>query len=194
MTLRHVTTIDAQTRTAADADAPHVELLMDGEAFRGFYDRTARALWTYLQRMTGDAAAADDLLQESYYRFLRATVSLENETHGRRYLFRIATNLARDRYRRQRVRPAAAPSDEVDRAADPAATGQASVEHRLDLTRAMDQLRPRDREMLWLAYAQGASHREIAAVVGVGHASVKPLLFRARRRLSALLGRDGGGR
>ena len=45
--------------------------------------------------------------------------------------------------------------------------------------------------MLWLAYAQGASHREIAEVVGVGHASVKPLLFRARRKLAGLLGRPG---
>ena len=45
---------------------------MDEEAFRAFYDRTARALWVYLSRMTGDSQVADDLLQESYYRLLRS--------------------------------------------------------------------------------------------------------------------------
>ena len=41
--------------------------------------------------------------------------------------------------------------------------------------------------MLWLAYAQGASHREIADTVGVKSTSVKLLLFRARRKLAGLL-------
>ena len=68
---------------------------------------------------------------------------------------------------------------------------QSAVERRLDLTRAMARLKPRDRAMLWLAYAQGASHREIAEVVGVGQASVKPLLFRARKKLAGLLTRSG---
>jgi RNA polymerase sigma-70 factor (ECF subfamily) len=57
----------------------------------------------------------------------------------------------------------------------------------------MARLKPRDRALLWLAYGQGASHREIADVVGVGHASVKPLLFRARRKLAGLLGRTPRG-
>jgi len=42
--------------------------------------------------------------------------------------------------------------------------------------------------MLWLAYGQGASHEEIARVVGVRTGSIKPLLLRARRRLASLLG------
>ena len=61
------------------------------------------------------------------------------------------------------------------------------TQRRADLSRAMAHLRPRDRAMLWLAYAQGASHREIADSVGVKAASVKLLLFRARRKLAALL-------
>jgi RNA polymerase sigma-70 factor (ECF subfamily) len=53
----------------------------------------------------------------------------------------------------------------------------------------MSNLKPRERAMLWLAYAEGASHREIADVLGLRPGSLKPMLFRARRRLAALLGR-----
>jgi RNA polymerase sigma-70 factor (ECF subfamily) len=143
-------------------------------------------LWVYLQRMTGDRSAADDLLQETYYRFLRAGGSHESETHRRNSLFKIATNLARDAHRRKRVLPFFV-SEPVDVASrhDTAA----AFEHATDLDRAMSSLRPRDRAMLWLAYAEGSSHREIAGVLGVKTASVKLLLFRARRRLADLLGR-----
>jgi len=55
------------------------------------------------------------------------------------------------------------------------------------LKRALAQLRPAQREMLWLAYAQGSSHEEIAEVLGLTRGSVKALLFRARRKLADLL-------
>ncbi len=51
-------------------------LQMTEEAFQALYDRTARSLWAYLSRMTGDVSLADDLLQETYYRFLRANGSV----------------------------------------------------------------------------------------------------------------------
>ena len=58
---------------------------------------------------------------------------------------------------------------------------------RTDLTRAMAQLTSRERELLWLAYAQGSSHVEIAEALGLKTASIKMLLFRARKRLAGLL-------
>ena len=69
--------------------------------------------------------------------------------------------------------------------------GQPEVQ--TDISRAMARLRPRDRAMLWLAYAEGASHREIADTLGVGTASVKTMLHRARRRLAGLLGGHPAG-
>ncbi|HET7220304.1 MAG TPA: RNA polymerase sigma factor [Vicinamibacterales bacterium] len=191
-------TISDVDQLEAVADAT-VTFEMDEDAFRAFYDRTVRALWNYLSRMTGDGQAADDLLQESYYRFLRSRGAWESEAHRRAYLFRIATNLVRDGQRRGRRAQLVALRDE-----DHEMLGATGADHaetavrRTDLRRAMSRLRPRERALLWLAYGQGHAHTEIAETLGVKTASVKLLLFRARRKLAALLrrtrGEDGGPR
>jgi RNA polymerase sigma-70 factor (ECF subfamily) len=186
MATRDLTVTEAASLAVRDSQLD-VALQMDEEAFRGFYDRTARMVWAYLHRVTGDPHAADDLLQEAFYRFLRADARLETESHRRHYLFRIATNLAHDRFRRAAVRPVHVAYD--DTGADRVAAPARDVDQHLDLTQAMAQLGHRERAMLWLAYGQGASHEEIAGVMRVKTASVKALLFRARRRLAALLGR-----
>src|SRR5215468_9379531 len=79
---------------------------MDEEAFTAFYERTARQVWAYLARVSGNATLADDLLQESYVRFLGAAAPWQHgEVACRNYLFRIATNLLRDHWRRWRMFP-----------------------------------------------------------------------------------------
>lgn len=179
--------------TLSDLERLHAEavetLQMDEEAFRAFYDRTARLVWAYLARTTGEPAAADDLLQEAYYRFLRADRRLTDETHRRNYLFRIATNLVRDR-RRQPRPPAPLPGDHEPGALVAPRDLAAEAERSADLGRAMARLSRRDRQVLWLAYASGFSHQEIAASLGLRQTSVRVMLFRARRRLAALLGGD----
>jgi RNA polymerase sigma-70 factor (ECF subfamily) len=161
--------------------------VMDETTFRAFYDRTARGVWAYLARVTGDRALADDLLQETYYRFLRAGAVHESEAHCRNSLYRTATNLARDARRRQLVRGVLhITGHDVERV--PSERDAESSERTTDLTRAMARLKPRERAMLWLAYAEGASHQEIADSLGLRPASLKSLLFRARRKLAGLLG------
>lgn len=182
--MRDLTLSDIE-QLRAQAGEPSVALEMDEEAFRGFYDRTARVLRGYLSRVTGDAQLADDLLQETYYRFLRAESRYESEAHRRNSLFRIASNLVRDDYRRRRTRPVTVIAEDAGALADP--TDGARTERGADLRRAMARLRPRDRELLWLAYAQGSSHREIASSLGLRTGSIKLMLFRARRRLADLL-------
>jgi RNA polymerase sigma-70 factor (ECF subfamily) len=155
--------------------------MMDEDTFRAFYERTARGLWVYLARLTGDRQLADDLLQETFYRFLRAAATFESETHRRNSLYRIATNLARD-VRRRMARVVSVSTDDVEQASS--GPGAGTAERAADFTRAMSRLKPRERAILWLAYAEGASHREIADVLGLRPASLKPMLFRARRRLA----------
>lgn len=166
---------------------------IDEAAFRAFYDRTARVLALYLRRMTGDAQLADDLLQESYYRFIRAQTVYESETHRRNSLFRIATNLAFDSQRTRRRWP----SVSLDGGSEAGALagndrGAAQAEGRADLQKALMQLKPHEREALWLAYGLGSSHAEIAESVGMKAGSVKLFLFRARRKLAKIL--KGGAR
>ena len=45
---------------------------MDEARFEAFYRAHASSLWSYIYRLTGDPATADDLLQKSFFRFLRA--------------------------------------------------------------------------------------------------------------------------
>jgi RNA polymerase sigma-70 factor, ECF subfamily len=171
---------------ALDAGEAAQALHMTEEAFRAFYERTARPLWAYLARATGEPHTADDLLQDAYYRLLRSTAAFDDDDHRRNYLFRIATNLVRDRYRRP-SREVALPDDEGERPLMCEDTAPVRFAVKRDVTRALDALRPRDRDLLWLAYTLGLSHAEMARTLGVKTGSVKLLLFRARARLANML-------
>jgi len=177
------------TLTAGGNTAQATALPMDEETFRTFYDRTARGLWSYLSRITGDRQLADDLVQEAYYRFFRAGAVHADETHRRNSLFQIATNLGRDAMRRGLRRGSIVPlPEEHDADALVAGTDLAGhVAGRTDLARAMARLSPTQREMVWLAYAHGSSHQDIAEILGLKAGSVKSLLFRARRKLATFL-------
>lgn len=158
---------------------------MTEDAFRAFYDATARPLWAYLARATGDRALADDLLQESYYRFVRVSGRCEDDEHRRAYLFRIAINLVRDTRRRShgQMVPLADQGEQIpDESGDPE-----RLARRADVARALSRLKPRDRDLLWAAYALGVSHAQMASLFGLRAASLKQTLFRARRRMAALL-------
>lgn len=181
MTLQFALPVVESTDMVRDA-----ELVMDDEAFAAFYQRTARPLWAYLARVSGNSSLADDLLQESYLRFLSAAYPWKDgEVACRRYLFRIGTNLLRDHWRR----PASAPLEDVPEAA--LSFVDENAPERIDSARllapALGRMSPRERQLLWLAYAEGATHAEIAEITGLGAASIRILLFRARRKLARLL-------
>lgn len=173
-----------QTRSAQAEQA--AEPPMDREAFAAFYERSARSLWAYLARVSGDAALADDLMQESYVRFLCAAPPADGDIASRRYLFRIATNLLRDHWRRPGTTSIDDLPEERFATPDPAVQLNSS----LLLGPALARLRPRDRQLLWLAHAENYSHREIAEITGLAAASIRLLLFRARRQ-AALHLRNG---
>jgi len=182
-----MTTIWPQAAHTVLNEATAEGLPMDNGAFAGFYERSARPLWAYLARSSGDPALADDLMQESFVRFLCADAPPDGDIDARRYLFRIGSNLLRDHWRK----PKAAAIEDMPEMEFAAPDTSASWEAQALLAPAMASLRPRERQMLWLAHAEGYSHREVAEIMGVGSASIRLLLFRARRKLAVLLEKGG---
>lgn len=156
-------------------------------AFQLIYDATAQPLWAYLLRVSGRRDVADDLLQETYCRFLarkngRADVAM-SDLDTRRYLFRIATNLLRDRWRNR--------EEEQENDVEQGLVADADAATRMDVKRMLGALKPRARQLLWLAYVEGLSHAEIAEVTGLSALSIRLLLLRARRNAARLLQSNG---
>lgn len=178
--------LTSETLRLAEGADSHPALRMDSDAFGGFYERSARSLWAYLARVSGDPALADDLMQESFVRFLCAERAMrieDGEVASRRYLFRIATNLLRDHWRR----PRAASIEEMPEELFTARLEASEADSAAQLAPALRRMKPRERQLLWLAHAEGYSHKEIAEVTGLATASIRLLLFRARHRMARLL-------
>lgn len=178
---------DVGAHTMAGARA---ELLSEA-AFQELYRAHARPLWAYLYRVTGNAADADDLLQEAFCRLLVTPIATRGETELRAYLFRVATNAATDLWRRggRGTRRAEPLMDEA--ASVPDHGGDAVLRH--DMARTFRELKPQERMLLWLAHVEGSEHAEIARALGLKAASVPVLLFRARRKLAGLVRKKGFG-
>jgi RNA polymerase sigma-70 factor (ECF subfamily) len=159
---------------------------MDEESFHAFYEQTHRNVRAYLRFMLIGQNVVDDLLQESYFRFLKAGLPASTEpAHQKNYLYRIATNLAHD-YRRSRKLETL--SEEL-----PAMSKLGSLDTAHDVGRAFDRLKPRERDVLWFAYVECFDHKEIAGILQVGIASIRPMLARARNKFADILRRRGIG-
>ena len=135
----------------------------------------------------GSVSHADDIVQEAYLRLLRIERPSDDPAVQRALLIRIASNLMVDHWRRTRreLAESAAP-------AEPGADGP-DLALRLDMARVFGALRPEQRQLVWLAYVERASHKEISAAIGVRERSVRVLLHRAKRKLAEILGEAGFG-
>ena len=164
---------------------------MNTADFRAFYEQSAPALRSYLRYSCRNPSLADDLMQETWLRLLRVELPPLNEPALRSYLYKTARSAMLDHYRRTRRETQGPDDDWLDQipAAEPADPAGPAV----DIMPLLDQLRARDRQLLWLAYVEGFSHREIAGVTGIHEKSVRVLLLRARERMMEILKDQGIG-
>lgn len=185
----YILSISGLTADDSPRAAEQATSAMTSDDFAAFYERSARPLWAYLARVSGDPALADDLMQESFVRFLCASAPEDGDVNSRRYLFRIASNLLRDHWRR----PKAASIDELPEQLFATTDTSGQFESWSVLAPAMARMRPRERQLLWLAHAENYTHREIAQITGLAIPSIRLLLFRARRKIASMLEKQAGG-
>ena len=174
-------------RLRRDAPGAPVAEPLAQEAFQRLYDANSGPVLGYLIAGSGRRDVAEDLLQETFCRLLLRWPSLAPSLEAapqalRRYLFRIATNLLHDRWRSGAGEPFTEP---------PEAGAVPNLELAVDIRAMLEGLRPRERELLWLAYVEDMDHAEIAAATGLSRLSVRTLLFRARTKARQRLSREG---
>jgi len=154
------------------------------DAFGRFYKATAAAIRAYILRHCSDRDSADDLFQITYVKFLSSPMAKTPDASGARaYLYRIASNAIADHGRSLQKRDRLeGPDHQV------AATGpNADIAEILALREALRSLKKREQQMLWLLYAEGFSHKEVAGIMNLNRRSVRVLAFRARKKLSEYL-------
>ena len=180
---------NSETATVEPAKKAVGTLLQTGDeaTFQRLYERLAPALRAYAVRICGHSDLADDILQDLFIKYLRTPLPEMDDAATKSYLYRTATNLVTDHWR----------SQERERKWRWKAILRKPTEGRLklrgDLARQFERLTPRERALLWLAHVEEFSHEEISHVLNVKPKSVKVLLFRARRKLGALLDPEGRG-
>ncbi len=181
---------------SARLGAMHTAVPAHAEAFETHH----RFLWGLCYRMTGCAADADDVLQETFVRALQSTPQGDGNS-WRPWLVRVAMNVARDVLRRRKRQkyigpwlPSPLDTEEESPPGIEATLGSGvSTEGRYDLLEsvsyaflcALEALTPRQRAVLLLMDVFDYSVRETAAALGISESNTKVTHLRARRAMSA---------
>jgi RNA polymerase sigma-70 factor (ECF subfamily) len=163
----------------------------DARALEIISDRHTPMLFAVAWRMLGDAAEAEDVVQEAITRVWVKAASWTPVGGGLGgWLRRIATNLCIDR---QRKRAFNSDAELPERADDSPSADMLIDEARRQaaVTTAMQALPDRQRAAIVLTYYEGVSNAEAAAVLGIGVKALESLLVRARQGLSRSLAAQG---
>ena len=154
----------------------------DERAFRSLVDRNARYLTGIALTLCGNAADAEDLVQEPFAAVL--TSRFRGESAARTWLVNIlvrrAAMLRRSR-RREQGTPLNIPEPW-------AGSGAAGTDAKLDLAQMLQRLSPDQRQVIVLRELQGLSYEEMAAVLKVPRGTVESRLHRGRAALRELFG------
>jgi len=166
----------------------------EAEAFDELVDAYSARLYGYFYRLTGGHHDAEDLLQETFVRLVRTIDRYEHDGRFDAWIFRIATNLVRDRVRRARRAPRPpdrrspgvddAPLEELpDADADEPGDRLHKAEQIDQLQQAIDRLPEAEREVILLRHFSQMSFKEVAGLMGT---PLGTALARAHRGLAKL--------
>jgi RNA polymerase sigma-70 factor, ECF subfamily len=166
------------------------------QAFEALVARFEAPLYRFLFVRTRDAAAAEDLTQDSFLRAWQNLARYDPRWRFSTWLYTLAERLCvsarRSSGKGPRVIAAEAEIGNLPSGVDPSQAASERDEGRALWETAARVLRPEERSALWLRYAEDLSADEIGAVLGRPAVTVRVLLFRARGRLAAALVEQGG--
>jgi RNA polymerase sigma-70 factor (ECF subfamily) len=169
---------------AADGEPSRTGAFAVGDqraAFEAFFLRYDRQITSYLWRMTGDEQTASELAQETFLRAWQHFEVIRQYDQPVAWLFRVATNLARQ-YHRRRTAPVGM-ATALDAENDPAGSDPTLHFVEQDLVRqTLLQLPIHQRAALILREVYGLSCAEIADLLGMSPSAVKMALWRAREQ------------
>ena len=149
----------------------------DREDLEGLVLRNENILYRAALACLGDPEEARDAVQDAFLRLLEKAPALESPEHERAWLLKVTINRCKDRLRFWRRHPTA-PLTESYPAAGPEEASAAQ---------AVAAPPPKDRLVVHLAYYQGCSVAEVAALTGARAGTVRSRLSRARQKLRHLL-------
>ncbi|MGC4943178.1 sigma-70 family RNA polymerase sigma factor [Kribbella sp. DT2] len=165
----------------------------DGSAealIRSLYAEHGRSLLAYATRLTGDRAAAEDVVQETLLRAWKHSDDLiDGKGSVRGWLLTVARNLVTDRARARAVRPAEVA--EVEDRPPVERDHSESVVNSMVVLDALEQVTPEHREVLVELYYRGRTVTEAAKELGVPPGTVKSRSYYALRALRSVLGGAG---
>lgn len=178
-----------------DADIEAMRRLAAGDdvALNEIMQRWREKLAAFLTRMTGDHATAIDLAQETFVRLYQHRASYQPSAPFPTYLFRIASNLARNHARWKRRHPTVSMDDLDESRPEPAASSpvpdqQLDHSERLRIIEAAIAALPPDvRETILLFTHHDLSYAQIADVMRCTSKAVETRIYRARQMLKATL-------
>jgi RNA polymerase sigma-70 factor (ECF subfamily) len=160
------------------------------DLIKSLYAEHGRSLLDYATRLTGDRAAAEDVVQETLLRAWKHADALRSGVGSvRGWLLTVARNLVTDRARARAVRPM-----EVNQPIDVPAAQRDHADTVVDtmtVMGALEGLSPEHRAVLVELYYRGRTVNETAAVLGIAPGTVKSRTYHAVRALRATLGQSG---
>jgi RNA polymerase sigma factor (sigma-70 family) len=174
-------------------DVALVEALRSGDsqAPRLFIERYQGVVFGLCYRMLHHQQDAEDVVQETFIRALRAMAGFDSARPICPWLLEIAANRCRTALSRRARKPMLALADTAHEPADPRAGIAGPGEMAGELERALEALRPEYRMVFVLFHSQHLSYDEIARVVTRPVGTVKTWLHRARAQLAEALNRRG---
>ncbi|HEX2076725.1 MAG TPA: RNA polymerase sigma factor [Longimicrobium sp.] len=176
------------TRTAPDEDHARVQRARGGDmaAARELYDAHAARVYRIACRFAGDAARAEDFVQETFIRAFRRLHEFRGEASFGTWLRAIAVSVTLNGLRAARRRSAReVPLAEVEEPGASPIDPSGSATERVHA--AIDALPERARAVFVLHAVEGYAHAEIAGMLGISEANSKVILLRARARLREML-------